>query len=107
MRLLPSLLSCSFALNSSTVPTRLVKSILPVLTTLLPRKSEVQQHLQETSTTASKRGKKRARGYEGDEVFKVGVGVLCPTLEDSEIVELALEGKCSFNVTTLSDGLDR
>jgi hypothetical protein len=70
-----------------------VKSLLPIIAALLPRKSDIQQQLQEYSTAASKKGKKRTRGYEGDEIFKVGVGVLCPTLEDGEIVEAALDGK--------------
>ncbi|KAF8515002.1 rRNA processing/ribosome biogenesis-domain-containing protein [Gautieria morchelliformis] len=73
------------------LPLQLAKSLIPILTTLLPGKSEVQPQLQDASATSSKKGKKRARGYEGDEVFKVGIGVLCPTIEDSEIIEIALE----------------
>jgi len=50
----------------------------------------VQQQIDENSAAISKKGKKRARGYEGDEVFKVGRGVLCPAPIDEEIILLTL-----------------
>ena|SRR5882724_3287934 len=92
LHLLPPLLTCTHALHSPTLTTRLVKALLPLLTTLLSSKSDVQQQLQDASVTTSKKGKTRARGYEGDEVFKVGRGVLCSTREDGEVVEATLDG---------------
>lgn len=76
-----------------------MKSLLAILTTLLPHKSVAQQQLEETFTATSRKGRKRTRGYEGDEVFKVGVSVLCPTLEDCELVETALEGRQQLKCT--------
>ncbi|KAH7930701.1 hypothetical protein BV22DRAFT_1000146 [Leucogyrophana mollusca] len=64
--------------------TRLVKAILPSITPLLSTQSEVQQSV-ETNTSQSKKGKKRRREYEGDEVFKLSKGVVCPTKEDGEV----------------------
>lgn len=101
LRVLPSLLSWNFALHSSTPSSRLVKTLLPILTALLPRKSEATKHHQDSPTITSKKGKKRARVYEGDEVFKVGVSVLCPTSEDCELVETAMEGKQQLKNTKL------
>jgi hypothetical protein len=40
----------------------------------------------------NKKGKKRARGYEGDEVFKVTREVICSTREDGEVLIAALNG---------------
>lgn len=42
-----------------------------------------------------KKGKKRARGFEGDDVFKVGPDLLCKNLKDSEMILAILDGKIS------------
>lgn len=81
-------------LHSSISTTRLTKAILPHLTVLLDHKSDVIQQIEESpATTSSKKGKKRARGYEGDEVFNVGRSVLCPAEEDRGIVLGSLDSK--------------
>ena len=49
-----------------------------------------------SANVGSKRGKKRSRGYEGDEVFGVGRGILCETDEDTEHLLAALEGLLSL-----------
>ncbi|KAF8514880.1 rRNA processing/ribosome biogenesis-domain-containing protein [Hysterangium stoloniferum] len=90
LRILPVLLSNTYALHSPIPPTRLVKTLLPQLTALLSYKVDVQQQIDENSAATSKKGKKRGRGYEGDEVFKMGRGVLCPAPIDGEIILLAL-----------------
>ena len=55
----------------------------------------VQQAEVVSTAASSKKGKKRARGYEGDEVFKVGRTVLCPSSEDREIILASLDGEKS------------
>lgn len=42
----------------------------------------------------SKKGKKRARGFEGDEVFKSGPEVLCKSVEEESMVLAVLNGMC-------------
>lgn len=68
---------------------------MPLLTVVLSKRSEADA---ESGTQAavhggSKKGKKRARGYEGDEVFKVGREVVCPTSEQGEILLFAVDGE--------------
>lgn len=46
--------------------------------------------------TGSKKGKKRVRGYEGDEVFKVGREKLCESALDGELVLASLDGSCKL-----------
>ena len=40
----------------------------------------------------SKKGKKRARGYEGDGIFNVGPKFLCKDAEEGEMLIAVLEG---------------
>ncbi|KIJ56927.1 hypothetical protein M422DRAFT_23065 [Sphaerobolus stellatus SS14] len=92
LQCLPFLLAYTYDLHSTIPPTRLAKAILPQLTMLLSHKSDVTQQKEEASAvTSSKKGKKRARGYEGDEIFKVGPTVLCPTPEDRQVVLVSLD----------------
>lgn len=46
----------------------------------------------DTSGTTSKRGKKRARGFDGDEAFRVDTVVLCADHLDEEVVLVSLNG---------------
>lgn len=52
-----------------------------------------------SGTSINKKGKKRARGYEGDEVFKTTREIVCPTVEDGEVLIAALDG--NFFITCL------
>lgn len=75
---------------------RLMRAILPSLTLLMSPQSESTRdngNEADTNATKSRKGKKRARGYEGDEVFKVSREILCPTKEDGESLLLTLDGK--------------
>ena len=81
--------------HSSVLTARLAKAILPSLTVVLATQSEVQRTddpAGPSSAGKNKKGKKRARGYEGDEVFKVTREIVCSTTEDSEVLMAALNG---------------
>ncbi|KAH7911569.1 rRNA processing/ribosome biogenesis-domain-containing protein [Hygrophoropsis aurantiaca] len=70
--------------------TRLAKAVLPSVTALLSTETEAQQS-DASSIKQSKKGKKRRREYEGDEVFKLSRAIACPTHEDEEVVLAALD----------------
>jgi len=82
-------------LHSTLLSTRLAKAILPSLTVVLATQPEVQ-HPDEPAGSSSagknKKSQKRARGYEGDEVFKVTREIICPTREDGLVLLAALNG---------------
>lgn len=95
LRATQAVLTHCHLLHSPLIPTRLAKAILSPLTVVLATQSEAQGT--EDSGAAvngnkNKKGKKRARGYEGDEVFKVSRGVICATEADGEVLIAALEG---------------
>ena len=78
-------------LNDPMLPSRLARAVLPSLTALLASQSQAQRDDDPiSSTTKTRKGKKRARGYEGDEVFKTRE-VVCPTKEAGEVILTALE----------------
>lgn len=87
---LQALLSHCYPLDSPLVPTRLMKAILPLISVILTTAAETRDA--GTTTTKSRRGKKRARGYEGDEVFKVTRDVICPTVDGGKVVLAAFDG---------------
>ncbi|KAI0700754.1 rRNA processing/ribosome biogenesis-domain-containing protein [Cytidiella melzeri] len=81
-------------LTDPQLPSRLLRSILPNLTFLLAPQSEAQKDpAQNGNAHAAKgrKGKKRARAYEGDEVFKIGRDMLCSTKEAGEVVLATLD----------------
>ena len=78
------------------LPSRLARAVLPVLTSLLALQSQVHREDDTNANIAkSRKGKKRARGYEGDEVFNVSRLVICSTKEDGEVVLATLDRKSS------------
>ena len=77
------------------LPSRLARAVIPSLVELLDSQSDVQRELDKSATSATgkgRKGKKRARNYEGDEVFKVSRAIICPTKEDGDAVIAALNG---------------
>ena len=67
---------------------------MPCLSTVLSKQSEAQQSDDAAvNASKSKKSRKRARGYEGDEVFKVSREVIFPTAEDGKVVLAALDGE--------------
>ncbi|KAF8238885.1 hypothetical protein L208DRAFT_1421135 [Tricholoma matsutake] len=79
-------------LDSPLVSTRLVKTILPSISDILsaPPDSQNPENTPAMSNRGRK-GRKRARGYEGDEVFKVVREVICPTIDHGKVLLTALE----------------
>jgi hypothetical protein len=63
---------------------------LPSLSIFLATHSEVQHG---DTVGSSKKGKKRARGYEGDEVFRLSKEVICPMVDDGRVVLTALDSE--------------
>lgn len=93
IRAICALLTYCPALADPMLPSRLARAVLPVLTSLLALQSQAQREDDTNANSAkSRKGKKRARGYEGDEVFQ-NREIICSTKEDGEVVLLALDGK--------------
>lgn len=95
LKALCSLLENCHQTESSVLSTRLAKAVLPTVTKMLTSKSKTQEA---PSTSKSKSGKKRARNYEGDEVFNVSREVAYPTTEDGEVLLNSIDGGCFANL---------
>jgi hypothetical protein len=75
---------------------RLVRAVIPYLTKpILPQSETKTAEQSDVGGSSKRKGKKRARGYEGDEVFKTNPGVLFGSPHDERIVMLSIEGQCS------------
>jgi hypothetical protein len=90
LRALKVLLSKNLPLHSTLLANRVAKAALNCISVLsssspLNRPSQADQH-------GSKQGKKRTRGYEGDEVFSNTKTSLCSTRVDGEIILVSLDG---------------
>ncbi|KAI0050180.1 hypothetical protein FA95DRAFT_1555880 [Auriscalpium vulgare] len=93
LRGLISALTYSPALHHPILPTRITKTLLAILSILLPSQAEAQGDAV-ASATKSRKGKKRARDYEGDEVFKMADDVMCSSLAEGEMVLAAFDALC-------------
>ena len=72
---------------------RAARAVLPSVTALLSTQTDVQKEDDAAQAAGKgKKGKKRARGYEGDEVFKTSRPMLCPTKVAGQVVLAALDG---------------
>ncbi|KAF5387632.1 hypothetical protein D9615_000575 [Tricholomella constricta] len=86
------LLTHCHVLDSPLVPTRLAKAVLPSLSIILATPSDVQRtEVSVAASQKSRKGKKRARGYEGDEVFKLSRDVICPGSDEGRVLLITLE----------------
>ncbi|KAG8896569.1 hypothetical protein FRB99_008832 [Tulasnella sp. 403] len=72
LRVLKPLLDNCHVFSSDAVPSRLVKTVLSSLTCLVAEKPLNNETNKEISGSGTRRGKKRARGYEGDELLQTG-----------------------------------
>ncbi|KAF6762174.1 rRNA processing/ribosome biogenesis-domain-containing protein [Ephemerocybe angulata] len=85
------LLQTSRFVDAPILPNRITRAVLPSLVVILSSSAtNVEAHTDEASGK-SKKGKKKAKNYAGDEVFKVSRDVICPTDVDSEVLLLALD----------------
>jgi hypothetical protein len=80
-------------LHHPVLSTRLAKSALKNASILLGPRSDISSGDSNTNSTGrSKKGKKRAREYEGDEVFKLTHGEICATNADGNALLLSIDG---------------
>ncbi|KAL1760148.1 rRNA processing/ribosome biogenesis-domain-containing protein [Schizophyllum commune] len=72
---------------------RLARASIPQLTILLSRDAltDSSSHPATTPSTTTKKGKKRARGFEGDESLRLTRIVACPTPDDAAALLSALD----------------
>ncbi|KAF8165502.1 rRNA processing/ribosome biogenesis-domain-containing protein [Crassisporium funariophilum] len=91
LKALNALLDNCHAVDSSFVPTRLAKVVLPSIANIFSSSSGESSGEHEASSSKSKKGKKRARNFEGDEVFKVSRKVVCPTMEEGEVLLTSID----------------
>jgi hypothetical protein len=82
--------ACHFV-DTPVLPNRITKAVLPLLTVILNPASVIKDGSEVQG--GSKNSRKRARNYEGDEVFKTTRDVLCPSAVDAQILLNALDGK--------------
>lgn len=86
------------AVRDPLLASRVARAILPSLTMLLGTQSDAQEDNVSVIAGKSKKGKKRARGYEGDEVFKITKEVILPSHESGEVIIFSL-GSTSSHIT--------
>ncbi|TFK43691.1 rRNA processing/ribosome biogenesis-domain-containing protein [Crucibulum laeve] len=87
---LNTLLIHCHTLNSPLIPTRLAKAVLPSLSVVLTSAPDAPSLYGNVMSTKDKKGKKKARNYEGEEVFKVSREVVCQTSDDGKVLLAAL-----------------
>ena len=71
---------------------------MPSIAVLLSTKSQGQEAAGTTaSKTRNRKGKKRARGYEGDEIFSVTAQVISASKVDGDVLLASIDGEYLFN----------
>ncbi len=89
-----SLLADGSYMYDNVIASRLVRATLPLLAIVLSKRSQAGiENEQASGQSRSKKGKKRARGYEGDEVFKVGREIVCSTAEEGDVLLASVDRK--------------
>ena len=80
-------------MSNTILANRLVRAVIPYLTrSVLPRPQTKNLERMDVSGSSRWKGKKRARGYEGDEVFKTNPGVLFGSPDEERVAMLSIEG---------------
>ncbi|KAL0573964.1 hypothetical protein V5O48_007979 [Marasmius crinis-equi] len=74
------------SLSSPVLATRVARAVLSSVKVILPSQTDSGASLDAQSGSKSKKGKKRARGYEGDEVFKTSISVICPSVVEGKVL---------------------
>lgn len=83
------MLEASYFIDSAILPNRVMRAVLPSLTVILSSSNGVDVSPEDSK---SNKGKKKAKNYTGDEVFKLTRDVICPTEADAQVVLSALQG---------------
>lgn len=89
-----SLISICGPHHDTILPSRLARAVLPSLTSILAPRSNLQE--ESVGVIKNRKGKKRARGYEGDEVFQMTKSMICTSEEDGNVLLAALDGEHSL-----------
>ncbi|THV08346.1 hypothetical protein K435DRAFT_740384 [Dendrothele bispora CBS 962.96] len=89
---LQTLLTQCHPLHDSILSTRLTKVISSFTSILLPKQSDTSNDSEKAAVASGgKKGKKRARAYEGDEVFNTSMEVICPAHNDGKALLTACD----------------
>ncbi|KAI0268321.1 rRNA processing/ribosome biogenesis-domain-containing protein [Gloeopeniophorella convolvens] len=91
LRTLTSLLINVHVLHQSILPDQITKRLLSLLTAFLPVQSDMRTVSGSTAGSKSRKSRKRAHDYEGDELLKVATDVECRSLADREAVLAAID----------------
>ncbi|TFY69413.1 hypothetical protein EVJ58_g426 [Rhodofomes roseus] len=88
-----ALLTACPHLHDTITSSRLARAVAPAPSVLLSTKSQGQQDAGVgASKSKNRKGKKRARGYEGDEVFNVAADVVCTSETDGNVLLTSIDG---------------
>ena len=80
-------------MSNAILANRLVRAVVPYLSkSISPQQETKGVGVTEVGGSSKRKGKKRARGYEGDEVFKTNPGVLFGSPYEERVVMLSIEG---------------
>ncbi|KAK0242537.1 rRNA processing/ribosome biogenesis-domain-containing protein [Armillaria nabsnona] len=91
LKALHSILVHCLPFHSEVSCNRLTKAVLASITIILPSQSDFDQSTDTVQIGRSKKGKKRARAYEGDELLKVSRNILFPLSDDGKAVLVACD----------------
>ena len=94
LRVLVAACANSRIMSDSLLANRLVRAVIPYLTKpLLPQLEAKAAEPTDAGGSSKRKGKKRARGYEGDEVFKTNPDILFGSPHEERVVMLSIEGQ--------------
>lgn len=88
-----AVLTNSLPLHSDVTCNRIARATVSLISVILPSQSEVESK-DGPNTVKTKKKKRKAGGFEGDEVFKTSRDLLFPSAEDGEVVLTSCRGKC-------------
>ncbi|KAF7301847.1 RIX1 domain-containing protein [Mycena indigotica] len=98
------LLSDERTLHSTLIANRLAKIVLPLARVVLAREGDTRTT--DSEVGQSKKGKKRAREFEGDEILRFSRDVICPTALDDGVLLAAFSViRLLLRTTSLSPAL--
>jgi len=83
-------------MSNAILANRLVRAVIPYLTrSILPQSETGKVETTDVGGSSKRKGKKRTRGYEGDEVLKSNPEVLFHSPHQERVATLSIEGRCS------------
>ena len=93
LRILVAACTHSCAMSNAILANRLVRAVIPCLAkSILPQSETKNGETTAAGGSSRWKGKKRARRYEGDEVFKTIPGVLLGSPHEERVAMLSIEG---------------